>query len=385
MSRRIVALFSVLSTFAVIAALGPVSSAGAFAWKDECYIMAHNGTVSTARLVSFLPGPPIPGTSPAIIGVYIATGLQPGKTGMLLTNTGTPVTWGCHGAIVYATHAGTLSCSYSAPSRGGNSFGCNGVAHQTKWKWDDDDIYIDLLFTGPSPTVFARALAATALPPAPARVSPAVTTAAAPAEPPAPGSSPAKTRIARQAVLRARDLPGGRWRKTTDIASAGLLGRLWTAGDLPDSCSDDKKDEATPPGASGSLFTRDGGREAAGSLVVVEKTAAAAKRNLADAMSPRSIGCLGALMRSSGARESTRTSTTATVRALHAEGFPPGAKAYRITVGSRTGATAGKPAYLDVVATREGDTWALFVFFDGTGRPFDDQGAAVLDVDSRID
>jgi hypothetical protein len=381
MPRRLVALFGVLSTFATIAVLGPVSSASAWAWKDECYIMAHNGTVSTARLVSFLPGPPIPGTSPAIIGTYIAVGLQPGKTGMLLNNTGTPVTWGCHGAIVYATHAGTLTCSYSAPTRGGNSFGCKGVAHQARWRWDGDDIYIDLLFQGPSPTVFPRAMAATAPAPAPVTASPA----AAPAEPPTPGSSPAKTRIARQAVLRAGDLPGGGWKKTTDIASAGLLGRLWTTGELPDSCSGEKEDEATPPGASGSLFTRDDGREAAGSLVVVEKSAAVAKRNLDEAMSRRSIACLAALMRSSDARESTRTDTTATVRALRAEGFPPGAKAYRIAVGSRTGGKAGKPAYLDVVATRDGETWALFVFFDGTGRPFDDQSAAVLDVDRRID
>lgn len=370
MTRRIVALLGVLSTLAAIGAVGPVSSASAFAWKDECYIMAHNGTVSTARLASFLPGPPIPGTSPAIIGIYIATGLPPGRTGMFLNNTGTPVTWGCHGAIIYATHGGTLSCSYSAPSRGGNSFSCNGVPHQIRWRYDDDDIYVDVLFQGPVPTVFPRA---------------AASAAAAPTSPPAPGSSPAKTRIARQAVLRARDLPGGGWTKTTDIASAGLLGRLWTAGDLPARCSDDDNDgETTPPGASGSLFLRNGGREAAGSLVVVEKSAADAERNLAEAMSPHSVGCLAALMRSSDARESTRTSTTATVRPMRSEGFPAGAKAYRITVGSRAGGKAAKPAYLDVVATRDGETWALFVFFDGTGRPFDDSHAAVIDVDGRI-
>ncbi|ADB51304.1 hypothetical protein [Conexibacter woesei] len=372
MTRRIVALLGVLGTLAAIGAVGPVSSASAFAWKDECYIMAHNGTASTARLVSFLPGPPIPGTSPAIIGVYIATGLQPGKTGMLLNNTGTPVTWGCHGAIVYATHAGTLSCSYSAPTRGGNSFGCNGVSHQTRWRYDDDDIYVDLLFNGPAPTVFPRSAAFSA-------------NASAAATAPAPGSSPAKTRVARQAVLRSRDLPGGGWTKTTDIARAGLLGRLWTAGDLPERCSKDKDDGTTPPGASGSLFVRNGGREAAGSLVVVEKSAADAKRNLADAMSPHSVGCLASLMRSSDAREKTRTDTTATVRPLPNAGFPAGAKAYRVTVGSRAGGKAGKPAYLDVVATRDGETWALFVFFDGTGRPFDDTHAAVLDVDDRID
>lgn len=373
MSRRLVALLSVLGTLVFIAVAGPVSSASAFAWKDECYVMAHNGTVSTARLVSWLPAPPIPGTSPAIVATYIAIGLPPGRSGMFLGNTGTPVTWGCHGAIVYATHAGTLTCSYSAPSRGGNSFGCNGVRHTTRWAYDDDDIYIDLLFDGPVPTVFPRPRALTA-------AAPAAAPSPSPPAAPSPGSSPAKSRIARQSVLRARDLPGSGWATTTDIARAGRLGQLWTAGDLPRRCADgDNSGEMTPPGASGSLLVREGGREAAGSLVVVERDAASAKRHLAEAMTPRSIGCLAALMRSSGAR--TGGKTTATVRRVSSAGYPAGAKAYRITVAGRS----GKPAHLDVVATRSGETWALFVFFDGTGRPFDDTHAAVIDVDRRID
>lgn len=389
MSRRLVALAGVLSTFAVIAVIGPVSSASAFAWKDECYVMAHNGTITTARMASWLPGPPIPGTSPAIVAIYIATGLEPGKTGMLVTNTGTPVTWGCHGAIIYATHKGTLTCNYSAPSRGGNSFGCNGPSYRTHWRYDDDDIYVDVLFDGPVPTVFpgARRAAALAVPtplvppptsaPAPARTVPTATIA---------GSSPAKTRVARQAVLRARDLSGRGWRATTAISRAGLLGRLWTTGELPAGCGDgDKEDESAPPGVSGSLFVRNGGREAAGSLVAVERSAAEAKRHLAEAMSRRSIDCLAGLMRSADARESTRTDTTATVRALRTADLPDGSKAYRVTVGSRAGGKTAKPAHLDVVATRDGETWALFVFFDGSGRPFDDTRDAVLDVGERID
>ncbi|MDW5598406.1 hypothetical protein VSS74_28865 [Conexibacter stalactiti] len=385
MPRRLVALAGVLSTLAVIAVIGPVSSASAFAWKDECYVMAHNGTITTARMASWLPGPPIPGTSPAIIAIYIATGLEPGKTGMLVNNTGTPVTWGCHGAIIYATHKGTLTCNYSAPSRGGNSFGCNGPAYRTHWRYDDDDIYVDVLFDGPVPTVFPGARGAAALAAPPSLAPPPRTSAPVPTATIA-GSSPAQTRIARQAVLRARDLPGGSWRKTTAISRAGLLGRLWTTGELPAGCGDgDKEDESAPPGVSGSLFVRGGGREAAGSLVAVERSAAEAKRHLAEAMSPRSINCLAGLMRSADARARTRTDTTATVRALRTDGFPAGSKAYRITVGSRAGGKTAKPAHLDVVATRDGETWALFVFFDGSGRPFDDTRDAVLGVGERID
>src|SRR6266540_2844795 len=57
---------------------------------------------------------------------------------------GSPVTGGCHGQITYygAAPVGSISCTYSAPTRGSNSFNCNGRVAWLQWKEDANDIFV---------------------------------------------------------------------------------------------------------------------------------------------------------------------------------------------------------------------------------------------------
>jgi hypothetical protein len=134
------ALTAVLTMWIATAAMRP-AEAHATALKDNCTLLVNNRTGNQTNVRPILYTPLIP-TSPASLALYAAraiTGIQTDGFDVF-TNYGTFVpTWGCHTFMNFTSPHGTVSCSVEAPSRGANTFNCEGPA-ATQILRDDDDI-----------------------------------------------------------------------------------------------------------------------------------------------------------------------------------------------------------------------------------------------------
>ncbi len=256
------ALAAMLTMFVGTAALKP-SSAEAWAWKDNCTLLVTNKTGAQTNVRPILYAPALP-TSPASLALYAAravTGIQ--TSGFdAFTNYGIPVpSWGCHTFMNYTSPSGTVSCHADAPTKGANSFGCEGPA-STKVIQDDDDIAGEIFVGG--------------------RFSPKAQ--AQPDQPTVSGGS-----------VRSGALPGDGWKKTMVPTDFGIPGKLMATGELPAECSNNAK-EAAPNDVNTEMVVRAGGDEGVGAVVTTFDNAGQAKETVGEALSDSSIQCLVKLL-----------------------------------------------------------------------------------------
>lgn len=305
--------------------------------------MVWNGSPVTVRLLTWFPGPPYPATSPYIVAAYTAGGVQSLKGGILLSNTGTPVTWGCHGQITYygAAPVGSISCTYSAPTRGANSFSCNGRVAWLQWKEDANDIFVIV-------HVYERG---SPLKPGPAPLVPL-------AKPKPPKPSP-EDKKAKALALKAADLPGRGWRAGTSTKALGTLEQLWKTGTERSSCEDhSNKGEVGARGTGGTLFTRRGGANSAFSIVGLFPSASAADKTFDEALTPHSAQCLAQLLSvDKGAFHTTATATRHVFPAMDVRN-----EGYRIAIRGKVNKRSWR-GYLDVFSLQHESKWSLVGLF----------------------
>jgi hypothetical protein len=306
----------------------------AFAWVDKCSSIAANTGFARIRVALWTPFPPFPGTSPVALATYTAVGITQGQIGLALTHTGTPVTYGCHGTVTYTGPPSPVTCTYNAPTKGGNSYQCNGLQGsliQLKYFDLGDDIYGKMIFGGGNPfgsrdSVSVRASASAAS-----------------------GGTPPL--LPKGQALQASDLRGKGWTPATSFSKLKITGRLWDRGKLSASCNDKRKSlEPRPAGTRASLFLRDRGAESAGALVDMFGSSTAAVQARNDATSRHSIGCLRQLLTSVPLHEST----TAARLVTHVVGMTGWRLTIRSTLGHKRIA-----AVVDVASAARGRKWAL--------------------------
>jgi hypothetical protein len=259
-------LAAVLTMCVGAAALRP-ASAKAWAWKDNCTLLVFNKTSQQSAVHPILYAPLLP-TSPASIALYAAyavTGI-PTSGAAVFTNYGVPVpSWGCHTFMNFTSPSGTVSCSVEAPTKGANTFSCEGPA-VTKTIRDDDDIAGEI-FIGSAGAKGGSG--------------------PAPDEPEVSGGS-----------VRLGALPGDGWRKSLKVTDFGIAGKLMAEEELPAEC-DNQGDEAAPNDVNTEQVVRAGGDEGVGAVVTTYDNAAAAKATVQEALSDQSVECLAKLLNSS--------------------------------------------------------------------------------------
>jgi hypothetical protein len=345
----VIALVGFLAS--IVVALAVPTHSQAWAWKDTCIADVYNASGGTARMVFWTPVLPIP-SNLQMLPIYIAVGMPSGTAlGMLTQNTGTPVSWGCHGTLSYASPLGVAACGYSAPTKGANSFDCTGL-YGLRWQTNDDNIYVHV-----------------GLPITP----PGAAGAEAPDRDDDTTPASALTATATRAMLDDGDLTGA-WKTTNDLASTGAIGAAWAAGTESPSCQRDPKDGDVPGHAGQWLVGSDG--DVAGSAVADFATVREANATYDSAFSESSINCLAGLLRSGVAANGG--TATATVSRLDRPDLGRESDAYRIDLG-----TAGT---LDVLGVRTGETFALTLFSSSDGDPSTAQeNAAQAAVADRLD
>lgn len=350
----------------VATAFAAPEKAHAWAWKDTCQSIVWNGSPNTVRLLTWFPGPPYPATSAYAVAAYIAGGVFPQSGGILLSNTGTPVTWGCHGQITYYAGApvGQVNCTYSAPTRGANSFNCSGPVAWLQWKDDSDDIFVvvHILSKGP-----------------PLRKAPLIPLAKP--KPPKPPKPSAEDLRAKAAGIHPGDLPGASWRARTSIKALGTLGQLWSRGTELASCEDkSNKGEISARANGGSLFVRHGGAESAFSMVSFFRSVEGANATFEEALTPHSAACLARLL--SVQKGAYRTRATAVRRVL--PGIDVRNAGYRVTIRGQVNKRPWS-GYFDLVSLQHESKWALVGFFHAsTPMQTSAEQSAVLAVAERL-
>lgn len=344
----------------MLVALAVPTQSHAWAWKDVCIADVYNASGGTARMVFWIPIPPIPSNLQLLPG-YIAVGMPTGtEFGLSTNNTGTPVTWGCHGTMSYASPLGVASCAYSAPTKGANSFDCKGN-FGLRTQADDDNIWVHvgLPITPPG-------------------------AAAAEAPDPTADTTPtiAQSAQAKSVALTDADLAGA-WKTTNDLASASPIGTAWTAGTESASCRADQADKhADVPGYAGQWLVGPDG-DLAGSSATAYDTVAAANRTYDTAMSRTSIGCLAGLIESGVAAGGGHADTTIT--ALDRGDPGDESAAYRIAVAATAADGSAWNGTLDVLGAREGGQLSLLFFSSVGDAPSTAvEGSAFAAMDTRM-
>ena len=264
--RRIVtaglALAAMLTMLIGTAALRPVE-AHATALKDNCTLLVTNKTGAQSNVRPILYAPALP-TSPASIALYAAraiTGIQTNGFDAF-TNYGTIIpSWGCHTFMNFTSPRGTVSCTAEAPSRGANSFGCDGPA-ATQVITDDDDI--------------AGKIGIISLTGKPSELTPP--------QPDVSGGS-----------LKLGALPGNGWKKSDEIADFGIAGNLIDQGTEAPGCGKSGK-EASPSDVNTEEAIRADGDEGVGAAVATYANAAQAKAFVAEMTSDDGIACMAKLL-----------------------------------------------------------------------------------------
>jgi hypothetical protein len=320
------------SVFSGAAALRP-SSADAWAWKDTCTIFVFNKTGAQTNVRPILYTPVMP--NPASIAQYVtfaAIGVPTSGAGAVLTNTGIPLTWGCHTFINFANPGASVHCEISAPTKGANTFSCGGNSTVRIIK-DDDDIAGNVFFPSGS--------GSTGKPPSNAR-------------PPATGP----------AALRSSELSGAGWRTAgKGLDDLGVLGKLMNTNALSRSCkAGGGPSESSPTTTSSGLFVRRSGAQWIGAASATFANAGQARATVAEALSSRSLRCLRGLL------SSTRLRTSASNTVLLTGGLGSNLQAARLVVRQGLGGRSTKNHYLDVVGAAKGRRMAL-VMLASSGTP----------------
>jgi hypothetical protein len=331
--RRLVALLAPLAIASTLllgsAALRP-SSAQAWAWKDNCTLLAFNGSgsQSSVRPVFYLSVLPSPAGF-AALGAFGIVGI-PTTGAIAFPNTGYPVpSYGCHATVEFVNPGGNVSCAMSAPTTGANHFSCVGNA-RVKIIKDDDDIAGEVRIAGG------------------ARSS---------GSPPSSGQT--RTGLA---ALRARALPGTGWRTSQKIDDLGEVGKLMKADSLPRSCQEGVGSHGVAATVvSSSELVRRGGSQGVGAIESSYGNAAQSERTLAGALSRHSIACLARLL------TSKRLHTTVSTGLLATGGLGSNLSGWRLAVRWRA-LGVRRVDYLDVVGGVKGRRSAL-VMLESAGTP----------------
>ncbi|HWH20178.1 MAG TPA: hypothetical protein VN671_06575 [Solirubrobacterales bacterium] len=275
------ALAAMLTMAIGTAALRP-AEAHATAVKDNCTLMVTNNTGSQGNVRPILYTPLLP-TSPASLALYVAraaTGIQTGGSFDVFTNYGLIVpSWGCHTFMNFSSPSGTVSCKVEAPSRGANTFDCDGPA-ATKIIDNNDDISGQVGITSLS----------------------GKPSSAAPQQPDVSGGS-----------VRLGALPNGGWKKSMDITDFGIAGKLLAEGTEAAGCGKTGK-EASPSDVNTEEVVRGGGAEGVGAVVTTYANAGQAADFVKEMTSDHGIGCMAKLLNDQD------TKVTATPLPTEAEG-----------------------------------------------------------------
>lgn len=256
------ALTAMLTMWIATAAMRP-AEAHATALKDNCTLLVTNKTGAQTNVRPILYAPALP-TSPASLALYAAraiTGIQTNGFDAF-TNYGTIIpSWGCHTFMNFTSPHGTVSCTAEAPSRGANSFGCDGPA-ATRTIQDDDDIagQIGIIsLTGK-------------------------TNSLTPPQPDVSGGS-----------IKLGALPGSGWKKSEEISAFGIAGNLIDEGTEAPGCGKNGK-EAAPNDVNTEEAIRADGDEGVGAAVTTYDNAAQAKAFVAEMTSDDGIACMAKLL-----------------------------------------------------------------------------------------
>jgi hypothetical protein len=238
------------------------ADAEAFAWKDNCTFQVNNmtGIQSAVRPSIYLPALPAP-ASVAEYAIYAVKGIPVYPEQAAFANWGIPLSNGCHARIQFVNPGDTVNCVADAPTKGANTFYCDGnssyVIHT-----NNDDITGELWIPGRSR-----------------------------------GSSPMKSGEAQTTggSVQTGALPGSGWSKTEEIGDFGIAGKLMETGELPASCNNSGK-ETAPNSSRAEMLVRGGGDEGSGALVMSYDNAAQATASTKEALSDQSIDCLVKLL-----------------------------------------------------------------------------------------
>jgi len=250
-------------------------------------------------------------------------------------NTGIPLTGGCTASLWFSNPGENVKCSASAPTRGANSFNCNGNA-SFRVTEDDDDIRGNVFIPQGSGAPTTSAL------------RPVVKAKRGP-----PG------------LIRPGDLPARGWKAMTKISQLGLVGKLWKTGTTPASCeTPGSAEEPAPVKGGGSAFHRPG--RVVGDIYGVYSGSSVSRATLSDAVSAKSMTCFAKIL------SSKRFHSRATARRVGG--------VHRIVIRS-----GGRTDYVDVAGVQRGEANAL-VFFIKYKQPFaaDVEQAVVSAVSKRL-
>ncbi len=304
-------------------------SAKAWAWKDTCtmFIFNKTGAQTNVRPILYTPVMPNP-ASMAQYAIFAATGI-PTSGSAALTNTGIPVTWGCHAFINFANPGPTVSCEVSAPTKGANTFSCSGNV-TTRIIEDDDDIAGNIFIPSGSGT----------------------------------GNDPLDPRQPKEGppTLRQSQMPGSGWEEADDgLDDLGLLGGLMDSGEVGDICRDTDSGSA-PEKVSTGLFTRRGGDQWSGAVTTRFAKKPQARATLSEALSTASVKCLRKLLTDDEMQAKAR------LQPMTTGALGSGLLSTRIKVRHSLPSGSVRNHYLDVLGTTRGPSMAL-VMLGGTGKP----------------
>lgn len=329
-----VAAVAVVST-ALFAGTSSVQapSAKAWAWKDVCTMFLFNktGQRTNVRPILYTPVTPNP-SSLAQYAIFVASGVPTTGAGAL-TSTGIPVTWGCHVFINFANPGPTVSCEVSAPTKGANTFHCDGNA-TTRILEDSDDIAGNIFIPSGS----------------------------------GPGDEPLAPRQPREGppVLKRSQLPGSGWKDADDgLADLGLLGQLTEAGEPSDACTDAGAGP-TPKKVSTGLLSRRDGDQWVGAVSTRFARKTQARATLSEALSTPSMKCLRKLLTNGDVQAKAK------LQPLASGGLGRDVRSSRVRVRQTLVGGTVRSHYLDILGTTRGSTMA-FVMIGSSGQPADAQ------------
>jgi hypothetical protein len=238
------------------------ADAEAFAWKDNCTFVINNntGVQSAVRPSIYLPALPAP-ASLAEYAIFAVKGIPVYPEQAAFANWGIPLSNGCHARIQLVNPGATVNCVAEAPTRGANTFYCDGNSSYVI-RTDNDDITGEVWIPGRSSS--------------------------------APPMKPDEAQTTGGSV-QAGALPGSGWSTTEDIGDFGIAGKLMETGELPNSCNNSGK-ETAPDSSHAEMLIRGGGDEGSGALVMSYDNAAQATASTKEALSDQSIDCLVKLL-----------------------------------------------------------------------------------------
>lgn len=298
--------------------------AQAWAWKDTCtmFIFNKTGQQTNVRPIVYTPVIPAP-VSMAQYAIFAATGV-PTSGAAALVNTGFPVTWGCHTFINFANPGPTVSCTADAPTKGANSFSCDGNA-SVRIIDDSDDIAGNIFIPSGSG---------------------------------GPGDEQLKQRQPKTGPpsFRRTHLVGKGWNKPEDMSDMGFLGRLMHQSELGAECSAVGGSGPNARKVSTGVYSRNGGKQWVGAVSVKFARKAQAEATAQDAVSKASMKCLRGLL------TYQPKGTTARSKAMTASLPGIDMTSHRVKVQREgVGGRSARTHFMDVVATTDGKKLAFFM------------------------